>query len=43
MKPSCTSNEMIYFVAHFDVSKLCEIKKKIQWNPYNNVLLLIEH
>ena len=27
MKPSCTSNEMISFVAHFDVSKLCEIKK----------------
>ena len=29
MKPSCTSNEMIQFVAHFDVSKIYEIKKEI--------------
>ena len=28
MKPSNTSNEMIQFVAHFDVSKIYEIKKK---------------
>jgi hypothetical protein len=27
MKPSYTSNEMIQFVAHFDVSKIFEIKK----------------
>ena len=28
MKPSYTSNEMIQFVAHFDVSKVYEIKEK---------------
>ena len=28
MKPLYTSNEMIQFVAHFDVSKIYEIKKK---------------
>ena len=29
MKPSYTSNEMIQFVAHFDVSKIYEIQKII--------------
>ena len=28
MKPSYASNEMNSFVAHFDVSKIYEIKKK---------------
>jgi hypothetical protein len=29
MKPSYTSNEMIQCVAHFDVSKIYEIKKEL--------------
>ena len=49
MKPSYTSNEMIQFVAHFDVSKMYEIRKKQTLNClqarniFNCVLLYQRH